>query len=126
MNFLNGKLGEDHIMVDEVKIAVPEGKMKPLREQNYVGKDVILGVRPEDMHDEPLFIDANQDKKIKANIEVAELMGSESYLYSRMGEQEFIARVDSRSEIKGGDEIDLAIDMNKVHFFDKDTEERIR
>ncbi|ARI78128.1 ABC transporter ATP-binding protein [Halobacillus mangrovi] len=126
MNFLHGKLGEGHIELGNVKIAVPEGKMKPLREQSYIGKDVILGVRPEDMHDEPVFIDANQDKKIKAHIEVAELMGSESYLYSRLDDQEFIARVDSRSDIKGGEEIELAIDMNKVHFFDKDTEERIR
>ncbi|RWZ55243.1 sn-glycerol-3-phosphate ABC transporter ATP-binding protein UgpC [Halobacillus fulvus] len=126
MNFLNGKLGEGHVEVDGVKIAVPEGKMKPLREQNYIGKDIILGVRPEDMHDEPVFIDANQDKKIKANIEVAELMGSESYLYSKVGDQEFIARVDSRSDIKGGEEIELAIDMNKVHFFDTESELRIR
>jgi multiple sugar transport system ATP-binding protein len=126
MNFLHGKLGEGHIELGDVKIAVPEGKMKPLREQNYIGKEVILGVRPEDMHDEPVFIDANQDKKITAHIEVAELMGSESYLYSKLGEQEFIARVDSRSDINGGEEIELAIDMNKVHFFDKESEERIR
>ncbi|MBH0228689.1 ABC transporter ATP-binding protein [Halobacillus yeomjeoni] len=126
MNFLNGKLGEGHIEIGDIKIAVPEGKMKPLREQNYIGKEVILGVRPEDMHDEPVFIDANQDKKITAHIEVAELMGSESYLYTKLNDQEFIARVDSRSDIQGGEEIDLAIDMNKVHFFDIDTEERIR
>ena len=126
MNFLNGKLGEGHIELGDIKIAVPEGKMKPLREQDYIGKDVVLGVRPEDMHDEPVFIDANQDKKIKADIEVAELMGSESYLYSKLNDQEFIARVDSRSDIKGGEQIELAIDMNKVHFFDKDSEQRIR
>ncbi|MCA0983908.1 sn-glycerol-3-phosphate ABC transporter ATP-binding protein UgpC [Halobacillus yeomjeoni] len=126
MNFLNGTLGEGHIEIGDIKIAVPEGKMKPLREQNYIGKEVILGVRPEDMHDEPVFIDANQDKKITAHIEVAELMGSESYLYTKLNDQEFIARVDSRTDIQGGEEIDLAIDMNKVHFFDIDTEERIR
>ncbi|MBA2174586.1 sn-glycerol-3-phosphate ABC transporter ATP-binding protein UgpC [Halobacillus locisalis] len=126
MNFLNGTLGEGHIELGDIKIAVPEGKMKPLREQNYIGKDVVLGVRPEDMHDEPVFIDANQDKKIVADIEVAELMGSESYLYSKLNDQEFIARVDSRSDIKGGEQIELAIDMNKVHFFDKDSEQRIR
>ncbi|WP_226576674.1 ABC transporter ATP-binding protein [Halobacillus litoralis] len=126
MNFLHGTLGDGHLMLGDIKIAVPEGKMKPLREQDYVGKDVILGIRPEDMHDEPVFIDANQDKKITADIEVAELMGSESYLYSRLNDQEFTARVDSRSDINGGDQITLALDMNKVHFFDKDSELRIR
>lgn len=126
MNFLTGKLGEEHFEIGDVKIAVPEGKMKTLREQNYVGKEVILGVRPEDLHDEPLFIDANQDKKITAFIEVAELMGAETYLYSKLNDHEFIARVDSRSDINGGEEIEMAIDMNKVHFFDKDSELRIR
>ncbi|WP_281976134.1 ABC transporter ATP-binding protein [Halobacillus litoralis] len=126
MNFLNGKLADGHVELGEIKLAVPEGKMKPLREQNYIGKDIFLGVRPEDMHDEPIFIDANQDKKITADIEVAELMGSESYLYSKLNDQEFIARVDSRSDVKGGDRIELAIDMNKVHFFDKESELRIR
>ncbi|MGP4078152.1 ABC transporter ATP-binding protein [Halobacillus sp. K22] len=126
MNFLHGTLEDGKIDLGTVKITVPEGKMKTLREQNYIGKDLILGVRPEDMHDEPVFIDANQDKKITAHIEVAEMMGSESYLYSRLNDQEFIARVDSRTDINGGEDIELAIDMNKVHFFDKDSELRIR
>ncbi|SFG58805.1 carbohydrate ABC transporter ATP-binding protein, CUT1 family [Halobacillus alkaliphilus] len=126
MNFLQGTLEEGQIDLGTVKISIPEGKMKTLREQNYIGKELILGVRPEDMHDEPVFIDANQDKKITAHIEVAEMMGSESYLYSRLNDQEFIARVDSRTDINGGEDIELAIDMNKVHFFDKDSELRIR
>ncbi|MCP3033279.1 sn-glycerol-3-phosphate ABC transporter ATP-binding protein UgpC [Halobacillus sp. A1] len=127
MNFFNGTLSEGHVNLGgDVNIAIPEGKLKTLRDQNYIGKDVILGVRPEDMHDEQLFIDANPDKKIKADIEVAELMGAESYLYSRIHDQEFIARVDSRSDVNGGDKIELAIDMNKVHFFDADSELRIR
>jgi len=126
MNFLQGTLEDGKVDLGTVKITVPEGKMKTLREQNYIGKELILGVRPEDMHDEPVFIDANQDKKITAHIEVAEMMGSESYLYSRLNDQEFIARVDSRTDINGGEDIELAIDMNKVHFFDKDSELRIR
>ncbi|WP_101843396.1 ABC transporter ATP-binding protein [Halobacillus sp. Marseille-P3879] len=126
MNFFNGTLEDGHVKIGDVQIAIPEGKLKTLRDQNYIGKDIILGVRPEDMHDEQLFIDANPDKKILADIEVAELMGAESYLYSRIGDQEFIARVDSRSDVQGGDKIELAIDMNKVHFFDVEDEKRIR
>lgn len=126
MNFFTGKLGEDHIEIDEAKVAIPEGKIKTLREQGYIGKEVVLGIRPEELHDEQLFIDSNSDKKIKAYIEVAELMGAESYLYSRIGNQEFVARVDSRSDVKGGDTIEIAMDMNKAHFFDKESELRIR
>ncbi|MDC3417290.1 ABC transporter ATP-binding protein [Aquibacillus salsiterrae] len=127
MNFFTGKLTDGKFETGGVSLEVPEGKMKILREQGYVGKELVIGVRPEDMHDEPVFIDANPGSKVTAKIDVAELMGSESYLYSSLGDQEFIARVDSRTDIKGGGEkIDLAFDMHKSHFFDKDSELRIR
>ncbi|GGB51425.1 sn-glycerol-3-phosphate ABC transporter ATP-binding protein UgpC [Virgibacillus dakarensis] len=126
MNFLTGKLKDGLFELGDVKIKVPEGKMKILREQGFTNKDIVLGIRPEDIHDEPVFIDATPDTKITATIDVAELMGAESYLYSKVGEQDFIARVDSRSDINGGERIDLAFDMNKVHFFDPETELRIR
>ncbi|SDQ85784.1 ABC transporter ATP-binding protein [Virgibacillus salinus] len=126
MNFLSGKLEDGYFVMEDTKVKVPEGKMKVLREQGYLDKDVTLGIRPEDIHDEPLFIDSTPDTKIKASIEVAELMGAESYLYSKVNEQDFVARVDSRSDINGGEEVDLAFDMNKVHFFDTETEQRVR
>ncbi|WP_106498116.1 ABC transporter ATP-binding protein [Lentibacillus sp. Marseille-P4043] len=126
MNFLTGKLKNGQFMLGDLAIKVPEGKMKLLREQGYVDKDVILGVRPEDIHDEPVFIESTPETKITAEIDVAELMGAESYLYSKVNDQDFIARVDSRSDINGGEKVDLAFDMNKVHFFDPETEQRIR
>ncbi|SDC62601.1 carbohydrate ABC transporter ATP-binding protein, CUT1 family [Pelagirhabdus alkalitolerans] len=127
MNFFSGKLTEDGFQLDDNgTIDVPEGKMKVLREQNYIGKEVVLGVRPEDIHDEPVFVDANPGSTIDAQIEVAELMGSESYLYSRLADQEFIARVDSRTDVSGGETLRLAFDMNKCHFFDVDSEQRIK
>ncbi|GGM25612.1 sugar ABC transporter ATP-binding protein [Paraliobacillus quinghaiensis] len=128
MNFFNGILEEGQFAVEnhDVKLEVPEGKMKILRDQGYVGKEIVLGVRPEDMHDEPVFIDANQGSTITATIDVAELMGSESYLYSKFAGQDFVARVDSRTDISGGQKIDLALDMHKSHFFDRETELRIK
>ncbi len=126
MNFLNGTLEEQSVKVGELSIKVPEGRMKALKEQGYVGKEVILGIRPEDIHDEPIFLESSPDTKVSTKVDVAELMGSETYLYSTIGGQEVIARVDSRSDYIGGQNIDLALDMNKAHFFDKETEERIR
>ncbi|RCW69649.1 ABC transporter ATP-binding protein [Saliterribacillus persicus] len=126
MNFFNGTLEEGHMVLGDTNVEVPEGKMKILREQGYIGKEVVLGVRPEDIHDEMVFLDANPGTKIKATIDVAELMGSESYLYSEVNGQEFVARVDSRTDINGGEKIDLAFDMHKCHFFDKDNEQRIQ
>ncbi|SFA81211.1 carbohydrate ABC transporter ATP-binding protein, CUT1 family (TC 3.A.1.1.-) [Lentibacillus halodurans] len=126
MNFITGTLQEGYFVNRESKIEVPEGKMKTLREQEYVGKEIVLGIRPEDIHDEPAFIEATPETKITATIDVAELMGAESYLYSKFNEQDFIARVDSRSEITGNEQVELAFDMNKALFFDAQTEQRIR
>lgn len=123
MNFLNGKLIDGYFQMDQVKIKVPQGKLKTI--ENYNGKDLILGIRPEDIHDEPIFIEASLETKINVTIEVAELMGAETFLYSSINEQNFIARIDSRTDITNGQNIDLAIDMNKVHFFDPKTELRI-
>jgi multiple sugar transport system ATP-binding protein len=126
MNFLKGRLEDGKFIIGNVTIGVPEGKMKVLREQGYVGKEVILGIRPEDFHDEPVFIEASQNTKITANVEVAELLGAETMVYSQIDGQEIVARIDARTEIKPGHQLDLALDMNKAHFFDIETEKRIR
>ncbi|PRO64653.1 ABC transporter ATP-binding protein [Alkalicoccus urumqiensis] len=124
MNFLHGKLNGDRFDMHGHSVQVPAGKMKQL--EGYDQKELILGVRPEDIHDEPVFLDSAENSRFKAVIDVAELMGAESYLYSKVGDQDFIARVDSRTDVSSGTEIDLALDMNKAHFFDPENEQRIR
>ncbi|MCR2821092.1 ABC transporter ATP-binding protein [Lederbergia panacisoli] len=127
MNFFNGKLEADGFLVEnKVKVAVPEGKLKMLRDQGYVGKELVLGVRPEDIHDEPAFIEASQGTKINVKIDVAELTGAETMLYAAIGNTDFISRIDARTIVEPGQTIDLAFDMNKAHFFDITTEQRIR
>ncbi|TYR79024.1 sn-glycerol-3-phosphate ABC transporter ATP-binding protein UgpC [Priestia megaterium] len=126
MNFLKGSLKEGQIVIGDASIAIPEGKMKVLREQGYVNKEVILGIRPEDFHDEPVFIEASAGTKVTINVDVSELMGAETMIYSKIGGQEFVARVDARTEVKPQQALDLALDMNKAHFFDAETESRIR
>lgn len=126
MNFFTGKIEEGKFTVNHSSVAIPEGKMKVLRDKGYVGKEIILGVRPEDLHDEPVFIDSARNSTIKATIDVSELTGAETMIYSSFEGQDFVARVDSRTDIKPGETIELAFDMNKVHFFDTETEIRIR
>ncbi|QHJ69172.1 ABC transporter ATP-binding protein [Planococcus halotolerans] len=126
MNFLRGRLEGSQFVMGDIKVLIPEGKLKMLREQGYDGKELVLGIRPEDIHDEPVFLDYSPDTKIRAAIEVAELMGSEIILYSVVDNQDFVARVDSRFSVEAGQTIDMAFDMNKVHFFDKDSELRIK
>ncbi|MCR6110204.1 sn-glycerol-3-phosphate ABC transporter ATP-binding protein UgpC [Bacillus sp. A301a_S52] len=124
MNFLNGSLKDGNFYLGEFPVKVPEGKLRALTKYN--NKELILGIRPEDIHDEPVFLDASENSKFEATIDVAELMGAESYLYSKVSDQDFIARVDSRTDVQSGNKIQLAFDMNKAHFFDPESELRIR
>ncbi|TWT27308.1 ABC transporter ATP-binding protein [Planomicrobium sp. CPCC 101110] len=126
MNFFFGKLEGNYFVMGDQKILVPQGRVQTLRDQGFEGKEVVLGVRPEDIHDEPVFLDVSPETKFRAKIEVAELMGAEIILYSQVAGQDFVARVDSRFNVETGQSLDLAFDMSKAHFFDKSTELRIK
>ncbi|WP_416149160.1 ABC transporter ATP-binding protein [Salipaludibacillus sp. HK11] len=124
MNFLNGTLKDGNFYLGEFPVKVPQGKLKLL--EKYNNKELLLGIRPEDIHDEPVFLEASENSTFEATIDVAELMGAESYLYSTVNDQNFIARVDSRTDVTSGNKLQLAFDMNKCHFFDPEDELRIR
>lgn len=126
MNFLKGTLEDNYFVIGDIKLEVPEGKLKSLRTQNYDGKEIILGIRPEDIHDEPLVVDSTPNATINAFIEVAEMMGAEVILYSKINNQDFVARINSRYSIEAGTNIKLAFKISKAHFFDPDTEDRIK
>src|SRR5699024_3773867 len=126
MNFIKGYLEENYFIWGDSKVAIPEGKMETLRKLKDVGEEIILGVRPEDIHDEPLFINSSPDTKFNALIDVAELMGAEIYLYLEKDKQFFTASIDARAKVDSGDKLELALDMNKTHFFDIQTEKRIK
>ena len=83
-----------------------------------------MGVRPENIHDEEAFLNAYPEYTIDVDVDVVELMGSETYLYLKTSgkDEDIIARVDPRSTARTGDKIRVAFDANRLHFFDKDTE----
>ena len=124
MNFINATLsskGEDiWATFGENSIKIPAGKAAPLK--GYIGKEIVLGIRPEDIHDDEGFIAAKPDGVCKAYVEVTELLGSETYLYLNIAGSQFTARVNQRSTAKIGDNIKVAFETNKLHIFDKDTE----
>ena len=106
-------------------IELPESKTKAPNMEEYVDKDIILGIRPENMHDEEMFLSTAAAGVIDCNVEVTEMMGSETYLYLSCEENNFIARVAARSMARPGDVIKVGIDLNRIHLFDKDTEKTI-
>ena len=125
MNFINVKLEGGHIVANGLNLKVPEGALKVLREKGYDGKELIFGIRPEDVNTEAAFLETFPESVVKATISVSELLGSESHLYCQVGDNEFIAKVDARDYLGTGETIELGFDLNKAHFFDKETEKTV-
>lgn len=129
MNFLNGQLVEEngsvYFRAQGINLTIPEGRNGQLREKGVIGKEVVFGIRPENIHDEPMFLETYANAKIHAEVEVVEMLGAEEYLYLIVGGQSVTARVDARAEIKAGANIALALDMNKCHIFDKETQQAV-
>ena len=126
MNFINVKLekeGNDvYACFADDKIKLPEGKASRPELAPYIGKEVVMGIRPEDIHDEEAFLAAYPDAICSAYVEVTEMLGAETYLYLKIADTQFTARVHQRSTSKIGDTIKVGFEANKIHFFDKDTE----
>ncbi len=135
MNFIDAtvkKIGADVFVVfGENQIKLPADKAQNPALEEYFDKDVIVGIRPECLKDEPLAINSMADSVINAHVDVTELMGAEIYLYvSTSGldsenPQKLIARVSPRSQSRTGDDIKIALDTALIHIFDKDTEKCI-
>lgn len=129
MNFIDAVIvrsGEGYsVQFAGSEMQLPEGRFSMEMLATYEGKEVIMGIRPEVFHAEDVFLQMSADSKVECSIEHTELMGAETYLYAKLGEKDIIARVSSRVMVKAGDKIALAIDKNRIHLFDKETEQRL-
>ena len=126
MNFFNVTLQDGVITNGEgLKLTLPAGKRRVLEDKGYNGKELIFGIRPEDIQSEQIVIDTNPTWAVKAAVVVSELLGAETMLYSKVGGTEFISRVDARDFHSPGEVIDLAFNMNKSHFFDMQSQDVI-
>ncbi len=135
MNFVDCTLkknGADlYAVFGKNEIKIPADKANDPALADFIGKEVILGVRPECLKDEPLATSTMTGAVIDAHVDVTELMGAEIYLYlSTDGidpntPQALVARVSPRSQSRTGDDIKIALDTSRIHIFDKDTEKCI-
>ena len=126
MNFMDAVVnvaGNDvTLSIGNHVLRVPENKKKALIDGGYNGKTVVVGIRPEDVHDDPDFIAANPGSVITSKIKVYELLGAEVFLYFDVEGTQMTARVNPRTELRTGDDAKFALDMNRIHIFDKETE----
>src|SRR5574338_802147 len=128
MNFFPGKLVKENgkLCVDtgDFVVEIPAKKAAPF--ENAVGKDIIFCIRPENIHDAN-FVPPNIDaESVPVKVDVTELMGNEIFLYLVSGKNTFVARVDPRSQLRIGEQAQVAFNMDNFHIFDAATEEAIR
>jgi len=129
MNFFTGSITGtgDEMYVDSsaVRLRLPQSDIEQLGQEN-IGREVVFGVRPEDIH-HPQYVPAGVNEQgIEATVDVTELMGNEIFVYLVAGEdQDFIARVDPRSDLRPGDKVNIIFNADKVHIFDRSTEKMV-
>ena len=136
MNFIEAKLlkeGENYLVEFgsedtktragvKYKIQLPTSKNKDNCLEAYAGKEIIMGIRPENVHNEEDLIEIHKDGVVEADVEVTELMGAETYLYMNCEGQAINARVSPTNTARPGDKIKIAFETAKIHLFDKETE----
>ena len=137
MNFINGRVGEDGIFecgnqkFGVVRLAVPEKQLALLKEKNFIEKDIILGIRPEAVFDSEEDMEKYPQWVVERKVDVSELLGAESQITVKLpgtdrAGQNLTAKVPARVDVHMGDTIRLALNMNKCHFFDPETQVRIK
>ncbi|MGX7030208.1 ABC transporter ATP-binding protein [Vagococcus zengguangii] len=127
MNFFDARIENGYVVNnDGLNLRIPEGQYNMLKAKGYEGKSVTFGIRPEDIHTEPIALDTYNESIVNSKVVVSELLGAETMLYTTLGNTEFISRVDARSAYVPGQEVKLGFNVTKGHFFDKETEQVIR
>jgi multiple sugar transport system ATP-binding protein len=128
MNFFNAKLQKDDgkLFVDSgsFKVQIPEGRTDVY--MPYAGKNMIFGIRPEDIHNPAFSPPGITAQPVQSKVDVTELMGNEIFVYLKAGEHSFVARVDPRSRYHINDDVQMVFNMENMHIFDAETEKAIR
>ena len=126
MNFLDAKVKVNGnyvtLTVGKYNMKLPASKAKAVIDGGYDGKTVVMGIRPENVHDSQMFIETSKDSVVECKINVYELLGAEVYLYFDCEGFPMTARVDPRTTARSGDTVKFALDMENVHLIDKETE----
>lgn len=124
MNFIDGELEKTNdktfLKIAGNKLLIDDSKAQNLKE--YIGKQVVLGIRPEDIS----ISEKVDEKSLKCSIEVIEQMGSEEYIYFDLNGKQFIAKIPysavNKKEMK---ESVFSFNTSKCHIFDKETEKNL-
>ena len=129
MNFLNGTVQQCEkgysVAVGESILPILPERLAEAVVAPYLGKEVVVGIRPEDLHIEVEYMEKPTSGVLDVQVDIAEMMGSEIFVYAKFGEANIIARVAVQTRLGSGDMIKLAADCTKMHLFDKETQQVI-
>lgn len=130
MNFMDAtiteKNGEMFVKVSDHLVKLPKEKADILRKKGFGdGRDVTIGIRPEDLWDSPEMLEKFKDSTVHGTVEVYEMLGSTSNLYVDIDGHQVTATVEPDTKKRVGDTVTLAFDNNKIHVFDNDTNENL-
>ncbi len=126
MNFIDVVIKNDdgcQAIFGDIKISLPEEKSKKLKEGGYIGKTVILGIRPEDVYEAYKFTGQANHCKFEAQVDLVEMVGAESFLYLKIAENKIIIRVNSKDNYYGNTE--FLFDASRIHLFDNESRNAI-
>jgi len=128
MNFfpatVNQQDGKLFLDAKSFAVEIPEARAEPYKA--YVGKNVIFGLRPEDIYNPEFASPGIVAQPVDSNVEVVELMGNEITVYLTNGEHNYVARIDPRARLHMGEKIQMVFNMANMHLFDSETEKAIR
>lgn len=129
MNFRDGTVFEEDehvcIQLSDIKLVIPKDKANILKEKGYIGKNVTMGIRPEDISTHPQYIQHHPESSFQSQVDVVELMGSESFVHMVKDGKPFVVKIPESSLLKAGDIGSFTYIMEKTYFFDIDTEMNI-
>ncbi|MCL2486338.1 MAG: sn-glycerol-3-phosphate ABC transporter ATP-binding protein UgpC [Oscillospiraceae bacterium] len=125
MNFIDATLvrkdGGVYASFGDFDIRIPDSKVADGNLEDFINREVIVGIRPEHVHDEPEYLERYSDAIIEASVDVTEMMGNEVYLYLTAAGNNITARVAPTSTAKSGDVVKVALVNTRIHMFDKET-----
>lgn len=122
-NFMRAKIVEDHFELEGKKYRLPDKFHEALKA--YDGKNVVIGVRPENLLLESDVENPLTTVPLDLHVEVSELLGHESILHGMHGTQPLIAKIQKADVVKNHEDITLYLDLEKSYFFDEESEKRI-
>lgn len=122
MNFINIVMKENHLEIGNLTCPVPQRMTEQFIEKGYLNKEMLMGIRPEDFQ---LVTGGMHDLSLTAEVELSELMGAETLVYFTLDGEQVIAKIHRMDSFSQGQNINLGINFDKIHFFDKETELRI-